>query len=593
MDNFNFNLIDITFSGLKSQLDAWIKKLYKKADQVFSPASPYGHILQALEMIYQLQMVYLKNVVNQFDLSSPTNLNPRTIRTLSIIGGHDPVRPQSATGSIKLQIVQGVSISKEIPGQKITFVNKTKLKNKTNNLDYFLDLGSNFISFNVVPGTEIYLPVKQGIIQTQVFTGSSTENQSFSIVVSNNQTVAEDGIIVRVNGNIWTRRIHIYDMLPNEQSYVVRSGFEGGIEIWFGNGNFGKIPEIGEEIYVEYIVTAGSSGNILNNISNDWIFVDEVYDTYGGIVDVEKNFIITIDQEINFGSDGESVEFTKSIMPFISRNLVLSRPEQFMFVLQRLNVFSQVYAYTTEKGSQFDNKNPIDDSIVYLFLVPNYTVYLKNNSTASYFNLNINAFYFDEYEQEKILRYLYTQGTIGIGIGVKIVQPVISKYVFTISLYIYENANEQNLRKNILDALSDYFVNLKRRDRIPKSDLIKVIEGVNEVDSVSINIISEKNETYHKKYYDYVESIIKKNPNANPAEIKMEGYDPNLVLGLDPDLNDILIDKNELPLIRGGWFDRFGNYYNDIPTDNGLSSVNFIIKGYTPRIIQIQQQINQ
>ncbi len=591
MNNFNFNLIDITFTGLKTYLEDWIKKLYKKADQVFSPASPYGHILQALEMIYQLQMVYLKNTVNQFDLSSPTNLNKRTIRTLSIIGGHNPVRGQCATGTLMLQVVQDIAISKEIPGQKVTFINKSKIRNKSNNLDYFLDLGANYMSFNVVPGTKIYLPVKQGVIYTQTFTGQGTENQSFAVIVSNNQEVAEDGIIVRVNGSIWTKRDHIYDMLPDEEAYVIRTGFERGIEIWFGNGNFGSIPEVGEEILVEYIVTAGSDGNILNNIANDWVFIDEVYDMYGGIIDIEKNFIITIDSEINFGSDGESVEFTKSIMPFISRNFVLSRPENFTFVLKRLNIFSQVFAYTTEKGSQYDNKNPLDDSIVYLFLVPNYTIYLKNNTTASYFNLNINAFYLDDAEQDKVLKYLYTQGTVGIGIGVKIIQPVISKYVLNISLYIYETADENNLRKNILTALSDYFMNLQRRDRIPKSDLIKVIENVNEVDSVSILILSEKNETYHKQYYDYVESIMKANPTVDPTKVKMEGYDPDLVSGLDPDLNDIVIDKNELPLIRGGWSDRFGNYYNDVPVENGLGSVNFIIKGYTPRIVQIQQQI--
>jgi len=590
MNNFNFNLIDITFSGLKTYLDTWIKKLYKKADQVFSPASPYGHILQAVEMIYQLQMVYLKNTVNQFDLSSPTNLNKRTIRTLSLIGGHNPVRGQSSTGTIMLQVLQDVSISKEMPGQKVTFINKTRIRNKTNNLDYMLDFGSNYMSFNVVPGTKMYLPVKQGSISTQSFTGTGDENQSFAVVVSNNQEIGEDGIIVRVNGSIWTQRDHIYDILPNEDAYVIRTGFEQGIEVWFGNSNFGKIPEIGEEILVEYIITDGSQGNILNNVTNDWIFIDEVYDMFGGIINIEKNFIITIYNEINFGSDGESVEFTKSIMPFISRNFVLSRPEHFIFILKRLNIFSQVFAYTTEKGTQFDNKNPLDDSIVYLFLVPNFAVYLKNNATASYFSLNINAFYLDDYEQEKVLKYLYTQGTVGIGIGVNIIQPVMSKYIFNISLYIYENADESNLRKNVLNALSDYFMNLQRRDRIPKSDLIKVVENITEVDSVSILILSEKNETYHKQYYDYVESIMKANPTVDPSKIKMEGYDTDLVLGLDPDLNDILIDKNELPLIRGGWIDRYGNYYNDIPVDNGLGSVNFIIKGYTSRIVQIQQQ---
>ena len=532
-------------------------------------------------------MTYLKNTVNQFDLSAPNNQNQRTIRTLSIIGGHNPVRAQSANGTLRLQLQQGITISDEIPGTRITFLNKSRIRNRSNNLDYFLDLGTDFLSFGIQPGVEFFLPVYQGVIRNQVFTGNGALNQSYAVVVPSTQDIDNNRVLVRVNSTIWTQRDHLFDMLPAENAYVVRTGFNGGIEIWFGNNSFGAVPQVGDQIEVEYIVTDGADGNILNTTDNDWIFVDEVFDAFGGLVDVENNFFVFISDEVGFGSDGESIEFTKSIMPFISRNFVLARPEQFNFVLRRLNIFSQVDAYTTEKGTQFDNNNPLDDSIVYLFLVPNFRLFLQANTTVNYFNLDINAFTLDQNEQTKIIQYLNSQGTVGVGIGVRIVQPQISRYVLTISLFIFEDVTQPAVRDAVLDALSTYFIDLQRRDRIPKSDLIRVVEQVDGVDSVSVTILSQRNEEYHKQNIDFVESVLQADPTADPATVQLDGYDPDRVLGLDPDLNDILISKDELALIRGGWLDRFNNNYADMPRNQGLGSVNFIFKGTTRRQVNV------
>ena len=57
------------------------------------------------------------------------------------------------------------------------------------------------------------------------------------------------------------------------------------------------------------------------------------------------------------------------------------------------------------------------------------------------------------------------------------------------------------------------------------------------------------------------------------------GYDKNKVLGVDPVLGDILYDSEELPIIRGGWYDRNNIYYSDNITASGFNSVNIIKKG--------------
>ena len=59
---------------------------------------------------------------------------------------------------------------------------------------------------------------------------------------------------------------------------MVRTGFNGGIDVIFGNGGFGHIPEIASAINVNYIKTDGSNGNIYRRTPNDFKFIDDVFD---------------------------------------------------------------------------------------------------------------------------------------------------------------------------------------------------------------------------------------------------------------------------------------------------------------------------
>ena len=89
--------------------------------------------------------------------------------------------------------------------------------------------------------------------------------------------------------------------------------------------------------------------------------------------------------------------------------------------------------------------------------------------------------------------------------------------------------------------------------------------------------ISEQNESYHLQYELFRQSVIADNPNVDPNNIVMEGYEPNRILGLDPLLGDIIYQKNELPIIRGGFQGRNEEFYAETPQERGLSSVNISI----------------
>ena len=58
----------------------------------------------------------------------------------------------------------------------------------------------------------------------------------------------------------------------------------------------------------------------------------------------------------------------------------------------------------------------------------------------------------------------------------------------------------------------------------------------------------------------------------------------NPSLGLD-EFGDVIIEQNEVPIIRGGWFDRYGNYYEEGLSDKDFSSINVIIKSVIPETL--------
>lgn len=568
----NLNFIEVKFKELQQDVNDFIQATYNKSNILLSVADPYGQILGAISSIFSTSMLYLKNVVSQFDINNPGNNNAKMIYAAARIGGYNPGRAISATGTLSLQIQPGIDILTEIPGGELNILNGSKITNKSNNLDYFIDLGVDQINFQLTQSGKVFVPIVQGKVESQTFTGTGEKIQSFSINLPNGQSAENFRVIVRVNGVVWALRDHLYDILPNEQACVTRTGIAGGLDIYFGTGFFGQIPNIGDQIEVRYVVSSGALGNIPHNLTNDFTFVDEVFDKFGATVDLDKNFNVFIENEINMGGNSENPTFTKAILPHVSRNFVMVRPEQYIFQLKRLAIFSQIDAFTTASTSG----NVLEDSIVYLFLIPDISLFLQS-AGSSYFDLDLSAFILDSSEKTKIETYLRTQGTIGLGTGIKILDPVIQKYITNIFIRIYDDAVEDNIRSNIYNNLSNYFANLQRTGIIPRSDLINIIESIDGINSIDCTFLSEANEAYHLTFQQYKTSIMKSNPTINPDTIKMPGYDPTRVIGLDPQLGDIIYDKDHLPVIRGGWQTRDGVFYNETPQTKGLSSINIQI----------------
>ena len=653
-----FNRIELNYTNLTNQINSWLSSAYDKSSILFNSASPYGQILDVTKEIFLQNILYLKNFVKQLDIDQSNSI--RMIRNIARISGHNPSRAIASRGTLKFKLKQGINIDATISGQQVTIYDDTLLKNRSNGLYYSLKTGTSKNVYPLVPGCQFFVNIVQGRYETQNFTGDGTISQSFQVNVSNNSTIDNFDFQVYLNGINLQIRDHIYDMLDNEYACCAKTGFNGGLDIYFGNGTNGCIPSIGSVITVKYLLNNGLQGNILNNKVNDFTFVGDMYDDSGNIISATQFFDIFVETDIKFASDGESIEYTKSVIPYVSRNFVLATPAQFIYHLKKLNMFSKVNAFNTLDMIKIDidsdgNLDQININEMYLYLIPRITDYFSTD--VNYFNVPLDAFYLDSVEKQRIITYLKMQGIISITSSIKVIDPRRKFFVVNVFIRRYEDVSEDNIREQVVSTLSNYFSSYDRYDRVVKSDLITQIKtNVDGIDSINIEFVGKDNEDYHRdgallsstqksvlqntyatsssavnvssdKYTTVVTAQNNQkstSPNSSSSvpdksslinavsvqsangltDVRDQGntslmsvsnntvvayndtqqYDAKKLVGIDPVLGDIVIGKNELIILRGGWTNRNGVFFSEDPkTTTGFSTINIIWKGVTSR----------
>lgn len=494
-----FNRIELNYSNLTSQINNWLNSVYEKSNILFNSASPYGQILTVVKELFLQNILYLKNFVKQLDIEQSNS--KRMIANIARISGHNPSRAISAKGTLKFKLKQGINIDQTVAGGQVIIYDNTLIRNKSNNLYYTLKVGSDKNYYSLLPGCQFFINVIQGKYESQTFTGDGTISQSFQVTVSNNNIIDNFDYQVSLNGVNLQIRDHLYDMLENEYACYTRTGFNGGLDIYFGNGIYGIIPPIGSIIQVKYLLNNGLTGNILNNKLNDFAFIDDIYDSNGNILQPSQLFDIFIETDIQFASDGESIEYTKSVVPYVSRNFVLATPAQFIYHLKKLNMFSKVNAFNTLDMVKIDidsdgSLDQININEMYLYLIPRITDYFTQS--VNYFNVPFDAFYLDDVEKQRIIKYLKIQGIVSITSNIKIIDPKIKRFIVNVFIRRFEDVTEDNIRENIINVLSDYFANYNRYDRIVKADLISKLKLIDGIDSVNLEFVGKENEDYHK-----------------------------------------------------------------------------------------------
>jgi hypothetical protein len=578
------NKARIQSSQIFEDARTYISRAYKRTGEFFTAASPYAQILLVLSELGQLIMFYIEDALVEQNIY--TAQQTESIYGLARLAGHDPTRGFSATGQVKFRWKPGVT--SDIAGDALTIPANAEISFPANGLVYLVRTNGDQFRLDKNFSGYINAPIIQGKLESQTLTATGERLQSFNVKVSG--ATGHDTVRITVNSELWTAYNSLYEMNSNSKGYLIKTGIMGGLDLYFGNGNFGMIPPAGAIIGVEYIKHDGTLGNLgdAKDITFKWI--TEGTDSVGTPYDLNQILDFEVVSAPKMGGDPESTEFTKLIAPLASKSFVLATPENYEHFLSRYNSFSYIDAYNTTDDGYLD-----DDNVMYLFMLPD--AKRKLTGSQDYFALPVEEFTFTATEQAAIQKTIEDSGQQMVVTDIEFVTPTIKKYRMDIYVRYFEGFDKNQIFKEVRSKMSEYLLNITRRDKLPKSDIIALLEAVEGIDAVNVQFVSALEEEARRLGYYYVKTI-KVTPstpvlqdigngkqrffffeksetlekvNLIPGQPNPVGFDK--YTGLDK-YGDIILQKEDLALFRGGWYDRDNTIVKDSPALNEMASLS-------------------
>lgn len=610
-----FKLNRIKFEELWEDAQSYIKQTYKAIQQAFTPASPFGQILQVVLHLGRMILYYIEDSITGLNIR--TAYRPDQIRGLAQLAGHRACRPIASRGAIKISYFNNNTTENQ--GAVCYIPNKIKVTSKINGSVYTILFGADHAKITMTPGNYINASIIAGTIKYQSATASGQPLQSFNFVERNYSLPDEYYLNIYVNGQSWDTVDNLVDLGFQQKGCVVRTGINNGIDVFFGNGAMGAIPEEGATIIIEYIVSDGITTNIdmhYENTDNFWQFNDTGFLEDGTTVNLNNYFNIKLQTDLIFGSAAEDIQLTQLLAPHTSRAFVLANETNYRYFFKRMNMFSEIevsqgtanktgltilnLAYTAAQEQYEDRNNAYEeqlaavnydtnhpslqllkemkdyayntllyaekrlqdsiyvDNTVHIMLIPD--IKKRIASSQNYFNCDKSLFTLSENEIQGLLDMIEESGQKIITVDNQITGPTVVNFAINVYAKIYSDYSYNDVYNSGLAALSKYLLNWKKRDTIPVSDIIALFENeVTGIDSVRVQFIADvaNAEKYASDDFEY---------NELDA--------PDKFYGVDPTYGDIILYRYTLdntgdqvkvtdlmPLFRGGFNGTDGHTY--------------------------------
>lgn len=615
-----FNLNRIKYNELFTDAMNWIKRTYASISTTFTPASPFYQILSVVLHLGRMILYYIEDSIT--GLSMQTAYKPDQIRGLATLAGHFPSRTISSRGAIKISYLPQSSNDYE---NEICYINnKAVLTNNLNGSKYTVLFNADIARLTMRSGNYVNANIIQGEIKYQTGTGNGDPLQSFNFQERNQKYIDELFVNVYVNNEHWPSVNSLLDLGYEQKACVVRSGQLGGVDIFFGNGDMGAIPADGSTILIEYIAGDGWVGNInkefLTGNRSDWTWESQGFLKDGTTIDLNSICSVSALTDIIFGTDAEDIHLTQLLAPHASRSFVLANDVNYKYFLSKMNMFSiievisgtnlynkeslqtqynnlsnaysqlyQDYLTSVDSFGEYSEKTQallanmntlqdqmdslstkisdaeINDNTIFLMLIPDLTKRITSNT--NYFTCDKSAFFLTEDEQTNILNYIEASGQRVLTIENKILQPKVVNFSINLNIKKWEGYEYTEIYNPIIAVISNYLLHLDRKDMIPISDIVALVEGVEGVDSVKAWFDADVN---NKNVYNEADDFY--------------GIDEYGDVVLTRSINNAYNITNQkirdiYPIFRGGFTSYNGVQYSDVQSADNLSGLNINITG--------------
>lgn len=565
-----FSLMSTAFDNFDDTIKAYLSRTLGSIGIQYTHSQIFGVIFDGLRGVMQNVMFYIEDAMTEQNIFTATR--QKSVYSLAKLSGYSPYYGAAAKGTIIFQSKANTELYNNI--SKIYIKNHTRLLNMKNGLPYIVILPTDFYVIDLSkPIVQHEVSIIQGTLETSKYIARGYVWET--ITIQTNDLWDNEYFSITVNGELWTRQYSIYDMSENGKEYILNTGYDGNLEIMFGNGMYGKTLVNGQNVEIRYIRHVGAAGNITTTSLPAFRIQTGTYDSLGNAVNGNTYLNVTMQNPIVGGVNSDSIKFIRQMVGYNSRSLVLASEQNFILFFRRFSFVSYVNCWS-EHNSMCITATCMGNEL--------------NNihSVNEYYNIDPKKLLLTEDQKEIIEQTLANSQRTFAGVTLKFQDPLIRQYAFICYVKIDSIYNKDVVKQGIESSLAKYFMemidtmctNMSEGDMlsdnlsstsysvynkkfIAKSDIIKrVLDDNANIKSLTIDIISQLGEqTFYNGYYDSHElKLINGIYKYVPRRVM---YEPDKVPGLDT-FGNILLDSDlEVPILHGGF-----DYYYDKPDKN-------------------------
>ena len=534
-----FSMIQMQYDKFEKAVRDYLSTVLNGLSYKYTNSSIFGQLITVVSAAVQNILSYIEDSLTEQNKYTATR--KRSIYNLASISGYQPSLGTATSCTVAVSFMPSNNQYSDV-----VIRNRTTLNCEQNGSTYNIILPQEAIILSPrMDNTTKYLTIVEGKFESQTFHAAGGELYTINVPFQGDCDL--DYLEVMVNNEIWERRESLYDMDPESHEYTVRVSLKKGIDIIFGNGQYGKALENEDDIKVTYLLHNGENGNISSGSNASFKFNDSLYDTLCN--DIDGNSILNIalcdNDNVNSGTNSEDIETVRNMIGLNSRSLVLADPKNYKQYLNRFS-FCGYNRTWSEPGSLIINS----------LVLANFKI--KMSDGLDYFKLKESDFFLSKQQKQSIVSHINKTGQQLAGAVFNVFDPEIAKY----AMYVYVKLKNTTydtpyISNQIRKLIGSFFADIKSDIFIPKSDIIHLLKDeIDAIDGVNIYFISDRNEQALKNHY-YVNKTYNYDPSRCTYDIKKEtvylydGENPNI--GLDSHGNIYLDNTDQFPVLMGGW----------------------------------------
>lgn len=226
-----------------------VEKANELADEFFpewtdrSPTDFGSFLVETIGIFSEKDFWYINAFANQSLLTKMTVYSSAFIRSVEL--GYRPIVFTASQATYSLDFVPGASTIYLTGDLVVQAADGTK----------FTNASSFFVPFNVGVVT-FATTLRQGeyAVESLVYNGRSIDIRKEGIDTTT--------IEVSINGLSW-QQVPVFGQSGSSSThYMVLPEEDGKCSIWFGDGTFGKQPDVSDKVDVKYLFCKGADGNV-------------------------------------------------------------------------------------------------------------------------------------------------------------------------------------------------------------------------------------------------------------------------------------------------------------------------------------------